>query len=128
MTLPTTSPAFHRKIWIGRWVIGVAVLHTLFATVVFSKIFLIITQRGVFNAVGSDPMSAAAVWFLLFGAVLALMGMAIHSLEQNGNFTSARAIGTGTFLLTLLGVVLMPASGFWLMFPASIALMRFTPD
>jgi hypothetical protein len=119
-----TSQTSNKKIWIGRWLILVAILHTLFAAVVFGKVFLDIVQRGVFNTVGNDPMTAAAVWFLLFGAVLALMGMAIHSLEQNNNFTSARAIGVGTLLLTLAGIVLMPASGFWLAFPAAIALIR----
>ena len=123
-----TTQTINKKIWIGRWLIGVAILHTLFAIVVFNKIFLTIMQHGVFNAVGNDPMTAAAVWFLLFGAALALMGMAIHSLEQNGNFTSARAIGIGTFLMTLLGIVLMPASGFWLALPAVIALMRIKPN
>jgi hypothetical protein len=113
-----------RKIWIGRWLILVAILHTLFAVVVFGKIFLELMQRGVFNTVGQDPMTAAAVWFLLFGAVLALMGMAIHALEQNSNFTSARAIGAGTLLLTTLGIALMPASGFWLALPAAFGLMR----
>ena len=122
------SHTSNRKIWIGRWLILVAVLHTLFAAVVFGKIFLNIVQRGVFNAVGSDPMTAAAVWFLLFGAALALMGLAINALEKNDNFTSARSIGTGVLLLTILGIVLMPASGFWLALPAAIALLRFKPS
>ena len=123
-----TTQTINKKIWIGRWLIGVAILHTLFAIVVFNKIFLTIMQHGVFNAVGNDPMTAAAVWFLLFGAALALMGMAIHSLEKNGQFTSARAIGVGLLLMTLLGIVLMPASGFWLALPAAIALMRLKSD
>ncbi|MCX7219565.1 MAG: DUF6463 family protein [Burkholderiales bacterium] len=123
-----TSQTINRKIWIGRWLILVALLHTLFAIVVFGKVFLDIVQRGVFDTVGNDPMTAAAVWFLLFGAVLALMGMAIHSLEQNNNFTSARALGVGTLLLSLIGILLMPASGFWLALPAAFALMRKKPE
>ena len=123
-----TSQTINRKIWIGRWLILVAIVHTLFAIVVFDKVFLDIVQRGVFNTVGNDPMTAAAVWFLLFGAVLALMGMAIHSLEQNNNFTSARALGVGTLLLSLTGILLMPASGFWLALPAAFALMRKKPE
>lgn len=119
-----TSQTINRKIWIGRWIILVAILHTLFALVVFRKILLRIVQDGVFNTVGSDPMTAASVWFLLFGAVLALMGMAIHTLEQSKDFTSARVIGAGTLLLTTLGIVLMPASGFWLVLPAALALLQ----
>ena len=123
-----TVQTINRKIWIGRWLIVVAILHTLFAIVAFGKIFRNIAQRGVFNTVGNDPMTAAAVWFLLFGAALALMGMAIHTLEQHDNFTSARTIGIGTLLLTILGIVLMPVSGFWLALPAAIGLLRFKPS
>jgi hypothetical protein len=119
-----TTHAINRKVWIGRWLILVAILHTLFAAVVFGKVLLNIVQRGVFNTVGQDPMTGTAVWFLLFGAVLALMGMAIHTLEHSRNFTSARAIGVGTLLMTILGIVLMPASGFWLALPAAIGLLR----
>ena len=123
-----TVQTINRKIWIGRWLIVVAILHTLFAIVAFGKIFRNIAQRGVFNTVGHDPMTAAAVWFLLFGAALALMGMAIHTLEQHDNFTSTRTIGIGTLLLTILGIVLMPVSGFWLALPAAIGLLRFKPS
>lgn len=119
-----TTHSINKKIWIGRWLILVAILHTLFAAVVFGKVLLNIVQRGVFNTVGQDPMTGATVWFLLFGAVLALMGMAIHTLEQSSDFTSARAIGIGTLLLTILGIVLMPASGFWLALPAAFGLLR----
>jgi hypothetical protein len=120
-----TTQANTRKIWIGRSLILVAILHTLFAGVFFGKVFLNIVQGGVFDTVGQDPMTSAAVWFLLFGAVLTLMGMAIHTLEQSSNFSSARAIGAGTLLMTILGIVLMPDSGFWLVLPAAFGLLRF---
>ncbi|MCU6434266.1 DUF6463 family protein [Undibacterium sp. Jales W-56] len=120
MSLTTSS----KRPWIGKWFCWVAALHTMFACLVFGKIFIQVVQRGVFNSVGNDPLIAAAIWFLLFGAVLALLGMAIHTLEQAGNFPSARSIGLGTLMLTILGVVLMPVSGFWLAFPPAIGLLR----
>jgi len=113
-----------KKIWIGRWLLGVAVLHTLAASLFFGHVFLDVAQRGIFDTVGRDPMTAAAVWFLLFGAIMALLGMAITTLEQSENFTSARPLGLGILMLTLLGVALMPDSGFWLAFPPAIGLLR----
>ena len=117
------SHTTQKRIWIGRWLICVAAIHTVAAGIFFDKILLGIVQHGVFDTV-KEPMEGAAVWFVLFGACLALLGMAIHALEHSENFASARALGLGTLLLTILGVVLMPASGFWLAFPPAIGLLR----
>ncbi len=113
-----------RKIWIGRWLVGVAVLHTLFGLAIGTQAMADIARRGVFDSVGEDPMVGVIVWFLLFGAVMALLGMAVTVLERAANFQGARGLGIGTALLALAGVILMPASGFWLAFPPAIALMR----
>ena len=73
-----------KKIWIGRWLGAVALLHTLFALVVFTPIYQRLLQQGWFNSVGEDPLLNAAVWFLLFGAPLALLAVAVHAMEKNG--------------------------------------------
>lgn len=113
-----------RKIWIGRWLVGVAALHTLFGVVMGAQVLAGIAGRGVFNSVGDDPMAGLVVWFLLFGAIMALLGMAVTMLERAAHFNGSRGLGIGTALLTLAGVILMPVSGFWLAFPPAIALMR----
>lgn len=113
-----------RKVWIGRWLMFVALGHTVVGLLVGSRVLADIAQRGVFNTVGNDPWTNAIVWFLLFGAPLALLGMAIHAMEKSERFEGARALGIGTGLMTLAGVVLMPVSGFWLAFPAAVGLMR----
>lgn len=113
-----------RKIWIGRWLIGVAVLHTLFGLAMGAPVLAGVGRRGVFNSVGNDPLAGMVAWFLLFGAIMALLGMAVSMLERAAQFKGARALGIGTGLMTLAGVILMPVSGFWLAFPPAIALMR----
>lgn len=103
---------------------AVAALHTGFALTVFQQPLLGILQRGVFDTVGRDPLTAAAVWFLLFGVVLALLALAVTTLERNGQVQGMRPLGIGVLALTACGVILMPASGFWLVIPAGIALLR----
>lgn len=110
------------NIWIGRWLIAVAVVHTAFAIVVFKDVLLAVLQRGVFNSVGSDPMTAAVVWFVLFGIALFICGIAVHALERSAA-PVPKSLAWSLLAMTLLGVVLMPSSGFWLAFPPAIALL-----
>lgn len=114
----------NRKIWIGRSLMLVAILHTIATFVFFSPVLIDIVQRGVWNTVGRDPMVATATWFFLFGPALALLGMAIHELEQQAQFTMAKPLAIGTLIMTTVGIVLMPDSGFWLAIPAIIGLFK----
>ncbi|MDZ4814486.1 MAG: DUF6463 family protein [Pseudomonadota bacterium] len=110
------------KHWIGSWIIGVSLLHTVFAMIVFKSVLLTVIQRGVFNAVGTDPKIGAVVWFVLFGNALFICGVAVLALER-GSAAIPRSLGWSLLVLTILGVVLMPSSGFWLAFPPAIALV-----
>jgi hypothetical protein len=126
MTHKTQSPPdqIRHRVWIGYWLLFVASLHTLYAVIAFGDVYGRIAARGIFNTVGRDPLTAAAVWFVLFGAGMALIGGAIVSLERSQQNSSFRILGIGLLLLCTLGIVLMPASGFWLGLPAAYGLLR----
>lgn len=111
------------KRWIGRWLIAVSIIHTVFAVVVFGKVLASIVQRGVFNTVGSDPMTAAVVWFVLFGVVLFICGLAISALEHASTGLLPKSLGWSLLALVALGVVLMPVSGFWLAIPPAVGIL-----
>lgn len=119
---PTTTPL--RSTWKGLWLLAVAVVHTLFAAVAFQPQLHQIAQRGVFDSVGTDPMAGAVTWFVLFGGVFALLGWAVLLVERHAAPVSIplRGLGAGLLALTLLGIVLMPTSGFWLALPPALAL------
>lgn len=110
------------KRWIGNWLMGVAVLHTAFAVAVHGGVLRSIGERGVFNTVGGDPLTGAVAWFVLFGVLLFACGLAVSALEKAGA-PMPRSLGVCMLALTALGVLLMPASGFWLAFPPAIALL-----
>lgn len=119
-----------RRAWKGLWLLAVAAVHTAFAAIAFLPQWKDIVRHGVFDSVGSDPLRGAVAWFGLFGAALALLGWAIVLLERSPApaSTALRPLGMGVLALTLLGLVLMPASGFWLALPAALALCRDTPQ
>lgn len=116
--------------WTGYWLIAVAVLHTIASGIFFGDVFIRMWQKGLFNSVGRDPMIGLAVWFLLFGPVLAMLGAAITRLEKVGDFNTSNKLAWSILLLSIVGVMLMPDSGFWLAFPPALSLIyrSFTPS
>jgi hypothetical protein len=111
------------KHWIGPWLIGVSVIHTAFAMLLFSEVLLGVISRGLFDSVGTDPLVGAVVWFVLFGALLFICGLAVWGLERVLDGALPASLGWSLLILALLGVILMPDSGFWLAFPPAITIL-----
>ncbi len=116
----TTLP----KRWIGRFIIAISVIHTAFALLIFSNILHLILADGVFNTIGEDPMRGAVAWFVIAGFFMAVIGIAVDILEQAEMRTALRQIGWSLLAVSALGAALMPASGFWLLIVAAIAMIR----
>ena len=110
----------------GRWLFGVAVLHTLFALVVFRAQLFAMARSGFVDTIGEDAMRGAVAWFVLFGGALAMAAVAIDALEARG--ASLRGMGLGMLALVALGIAWMPASGFWLALPAVFVMVRRRED
>lgn len=108
------------KEWIGKWVMFVAIGHTAVASLFFGSAYRELAADGFYNSVKSAK-TGFAVWFALFGVILFVVGMLISTIEKNGLQVS-NSVGVVLLLLTIAGVVLMPVSGFWLMFPAIFAI------
>ena len=114
------------KKWIGKWVMFVALGHTAVGIALFGGVYRELLAKGLYNTISSEK-AGLAVWFALFGAVLFIVGMLISALESN-NSGIPKAVGVALLLLTVLGVVMMPVSGFWLMFPAiAVILLKKAP-
>jgi hypothetical protein len=107
---------------------AVSVMHTAFAVVIFNEVLVSIIKRGVFNTVGTDPTTGVVVWFVLFGAMLFICGLTVYELEKSLSGVLPRSIGWSLLILVLLGVMLMPASGFWLAFPPAVSILIGKPN
>ncbi len=114
------------KNWRGHWLMTVAFIHTVFALVMFTDDYKSIFDNGVINSLASVQMHAA-VWFFLFGQVFFIVGLLVRHYELAMGNKIPLSISINLLLLTVIGVVLMPASGFWLIFPAVFS-MLLTPS
>ena len=120
LTLPVPKPRY----WIGQWLMLVAAIHTVYGLVVFRADLLAMARQGFFDTVGQEPQRAAVAFFMLFGFLLAVLAQATTALERSGQNALLRPMGWSLLLLCAMAVLLMPASGFWLVAPALWALLR----
>ncbi len=114
--------------WVGRWLVAVSVGHVVLAIVVFRTVLAAVVERGLVHAVGGDPRTQLAVWFVLFGVMLFICGLSIDALERASSNQVPKFIGGCLLALGVLGAALMPMSGFWLVFPPAIAVLLRKPN
>tara|TARA_B110000014_G_scaffold253022_1_gene231970 strand:+ start:589 stop:960 length:372 start_codon:yes stop_codon:yes gene_type:complete len=110
------------KAWISKWLIFVSAGHTVVGVILFSNIYMEMISKGLVGSVTSEK-TAAAAWFLLFGFLLFITSLLIAVIENHDTLKIPNSIGISLFALTTIGVILMPVSGFWLVYPAVIAIL-----
>ena len=107
------------KRWIGRWIIATSIIHTAFALFVFWDIWVQIVANGIFDTVKENSEVGAPVFFLLWGLLYFVFGLVIDALEKK-QIALPMSLGWGLLMNAIVAVVLIPQSGFWLLFPPSI--------
>lgn len=79
---------------------------------------------GLIGAFDGDPTREFLFWFLITGFITICLGLLIARLERSGT-PLPRSFTIAFGLLTLVGIMLMPASGIWLLLiPAITAVIR----
>ena len=103
----------------GHTLLAVGVLHTLLGLLGFAAPLAAIARDGFVNAVDPHPDRQAACWVLLAGVLLMTLG---HSARwaQRRTGTLPPALGWTLLAIAAAGAVLMPVSGFWLLFPPAL--------
>jgi uncharacterized membrane protein len=111
---------------IGPALVAIGVGHAACTLLLFPDGIAAITARGVAGAITLEsPREAhAAFWFGLFAPALVFMGwVASHALAV-GDRTLLELLAWFLFTTAVVGVVVMPVSGFWAVLGVSLAMMR----
>ena len=108
--------------WIGKWLIAVGVIHSLFGFVFMRSTLAVLWSERGFNTVNGQPAREAVFWFLFTGFLLLTVGALIDQVERRG--LALPWFVTWSFvLLTVIGVVVMPISGIWLLLPPVVGML-----
>ena len=97
--------------WPGYALIVIGVIHTIFGVAAFRATLHLLIAAGVWNTINGEPEREMAFWFLYFGFVLMILGALLVRLAREGP-PVPRFVGWALLAITLVGVLVMPASGF----------------
>lgn len=113
------------KIWIGKSVIVIGILHTVVGIIVFYNVLFLLISERLFNTItlNQQPNREATFWFLITGFALLIIGGLIDYIEQN-NLDSPTFLPWSFLSITVMGAIIMPISGFWLLFIPTVGMFR----
>ncbi|MEO1147341.1 MAG: DUF6463 family protein [Cyanobacteria bacterium J06638_22] len=107
--------------WIGKALFAIGVIHTLFGIIVMHETLSILVGEGLFNTVNGQPGREAVFWFLFTGFLLLIVGALINWIEQH-HATLPTFLRWSFLALTLLGIIVIPISGVWLIIPCVVGI------
>lgn len=104
--------------WVGRWMMGVGVFHSVIGFILFPAPLREILAARLWNSVNpGTPLRYLAFWFLFAGVATILIGYLTDWIERVEGRILPRALGWTLLGIALVGVIVTPVSGFWLVFP-----------
>ena len=109
----------------GPLLMATGVLDLLYVLVFHSRQLAAIAQDGFFDAVELNPAQfdrETAFWHLMFGLMFVVLGALVHWAQARTG-TLPAFLGWALLALGAAGVILMPASGFWLAFPQAVLIL-----
>lgn len=107
------------RTWIGKFITGIGVVHTLFGVLGFHGQLAVWLGEGLWNTVNGQAEREFPFWFLAFGILTIIFGLFVDWVERR-HAELPRFLGWSFLGLTVTVVVIMPISGGWLMFPPAI--------
>ncbi|USB33906.1 DUF6463 family protein [Paenibacillus sp. YPG26] len=97
------------------WILlALGVGHTLYGLVWFRVPFLEVFREGFVNKFKSNESRRSAFWFTIFGPLLMMSGHISFYLTSTANRELFLIIGFYMLIISLIGILALPKSPFWL--------------
>ncbi|MEM8856807.1 MAG: DUF6463 family protein [Chloroflexota bacterium] len=104
------------KKYLGEFVMGTAILHTVVGILLGWSQLVGIASDGFFNVIDPYFDRAAIFWFLSYGLLLFVIGLMVKWAQKEIGWLP-RWLAWLFLGMGITSVILMPISGFWLLFP-----------
>ena len=109
----------------ARLLMATGVGHTVVGLLLFREPLALILRDGVLNSIHYPQFDrSAAFWFLLFSPVLFALGQLTDHAVRRGDVATLRIIGWYLLAIGVVGAIIMPLSGFWLVIAIAPLVLR----
>lgn len=98
----------------GWLLIGYGIFHLLAGIFYGGGQLKAMAAEGFFNTIGTDFSRAAIFWYYFSGLLFILSGHLVWWIQRKKNLPLPAFVGWELLVLCVIGVILMPLSGFWL--------------
>jgi hypothetical protein len=107
----------------GEMLIGTGLLHTVVGVGLYARPLVEIGRAGLVNSIDAHAERREAFWFLMTGALVVTLGHLTCWLQRLPAGVPP-LLGWHLLGFAIPGVILMPISGFWLILPQAILILR----
>ncbi len=104
------------KKYLSEFIFGTALLHTVVGLLLGWEQIRAIASGGFFNAIDPHFDRMAIFWFLSYGFLLCVIGGIVRVMQQSA-VPLPSWLSWVFWAMAIPSVILMPVSGFWLLFP-----------
>ena len=104
------------KLWkySGTFLTATGIIHTIYALFIGKDAFSEMLRNGLVNSIGENYSQGFAFWFLICGVILILLGQTLQYYIKKEQKPAPVFLGYSILLLTVIGCIIEPVSGFWL--------------
>ena len=110
----------------GYWLIATSIIHVLVGAWLYAEPLADIARNGLFNAVDPEFDRNAAFWFMMIAPLLFTLGQ-LCCWAQAQSIDLPAFVGWYLLAISVVGVVLMPISAFWLLIPPAVLILLASP-
>ena len=107
----------------GNLLIVTGILHSIIGFVMGWDVLTEIVRSGFVNSINDELDRNAIFWFLFAGFIMIALGKLMQDCLVSG-WRLPRWLGSSLLVSSLIGCIMMPVSGFWLVIPQAVLIMR----
>ena len=107
----------------GNLLIATGIIHNLIGFIMGWSVLTEIASSGFVNSINDEMDRNAIFWFLFGGFMMIIMGKLMQSYLESGCHLP-KWLGMSFLVLALVGCIMMPVSGFWLVIPQALLIIN----